>query len=129
MIVLDASLALEVLLDTPRGLRCADHIFGRERHSPHLVDVEFAHALRRLTLAGKISNERASLALTMFRELALVRHSHWPLLPRMWELRGAMSAYDATYVALAEALGVPLLTCDGGLARSHGHRADIVLLD
>ena len=128
MIVLDASAALEVLLETPAGLRHAHRIFGRERHAPHLLDLEFAQALRRLTLAGELVAARAKWTLDVYSEMALIRHSHIRLLPRIWELRSSVSAYDAAYVALAEALDVPLLTCDARLSRSHGHRAKIELL-
>jgi predicted nucleic acid-binding protein len=128
VIVLDASAALEVFLKTPRGLRHAGDIFGEERHAPHLLDIEFAQALRRMALAGEIPHERAKLLLDIFRDTNVVRHSHVPLLGRVWELRQSLSAYDAAYVALAEAIDAPLLTCDAKLARSHGHGAKIVLL-
>ena len=127
-IVLDASVALEVLIRTTRGVRFASDVFGRERHVPHLLDIEFAQALRRLLLAREISSDRAGLALEALGDWSLARHSHVPFLSRIWELRDSMSAYDAAYVALAEALDVPLLTCDAKLARSHGHRAKILLL-
>jgi predicted nucleic acid-binding protein len=128
VIIIDASLALEVLLETPLGLRHAGRLFGQQRHAPHLLDVEFAHALRRLTLTGELGIQRARLALDLLGDIALVRHRHTPLLPRIWELRHSMTAYDAAYVALAEGLDAPLLTCDGRLNRSHGHRAKIHLL-
>ena len=128
MIVLDASIALEVFLGTPLGLRHADRIFGQERHVPHLLDIEFAQALRRLTLAGELASERAKLTLDLLRDVALVRYRHTPLLSRIWELRSSVSAYDAAYVALAEALDMPLLTCDARLSHSHGHGAKILLL-
>jgi predicted nucleic acid-binding protein len=128
VIVVDASAALEVLLETPLGLRHADDIFDQERHAPALLDIEFTQVLRRLTLAREIEPHRAKLLLDIFADWSFVRHGHTPLLRRIWELRSAVSAYDAAYVALAEVLNMPLLTCDGKLARSHGHSAEIVLL-
>jgi len=128
VIVLDASAALEVFLQTPRGLRCAGDVLGQERHAPPLLDIEFVQALRRLTLAGELQPLQARLLLDIFRDMRIVRHPHLPLLGRMWELRRSLSAYDAAYVALAEALDAPLLTCDAKLARSHGHGAKVVLL-
>jgi predicted nucleic acid-binding protein len=62
-----------------------------------------------------------------FADLAIVRYPHQPLADRMWELRHNLSAYDAAFVALSEALGVPLVTCDGRLASSSGHQAEIEL--
>lgn len=129
MIVIDASLALELLLATPRGLRHSEAVLGEERHAPTVLDLEFAQALRRLTLTGGLSPERAGLALHLFCEWALIRHAHTPFLPRIWALRRSVSAYDAAYVALAEGLSAPLLTCDAKLARSHGHGARVVLLE
>ena len=128
MIVLDASAALEILLETPLGLRHASKVFGQVRHAPHLIDIEFTQALRRLVLVGELSSERAHQTLGIFDDIALVRHAHAPLLPRIWELRSSHSAYDATYVALAESLGMPLITCDSRLSRSYGHHAKILLL-
>jgi len=128
MIVLDASAVLEVFLQTPRGLRRAGEVFGQERHAPPLLDIEFVQTLRRLTLAREIQPLQARLLLDIFRDMRIVRHPHLPLLGRIWELRRSLSAYDAAYVALAEALEAPLLTCDAKLARSHGHGAEIILL-
>ena len=109
-------------------MRYVDRLLENELHAPHLLDVECAQALRRMTLAGAATNERASQALDMLKDLALVRHGHAKLLKRIWELRSSISAYDAAYIALSEALDTPLLTCDGKLSRSHGHGAKILLL-
>ncbi len=70
---------------------------------------------------------RADQALQDLRALSIVRYPHDVLLPRIWELRSSLTAYDAAYVALAEVLDAALLTCDGKLARSHGHDARIEL--
>jgi predicted nucleic acid-binding protein len=128
VVVIDASIALELFLDTPRGKRAANQVFDQERHAPPLIDLEFTQALRRLTLAREIAAERARLVLDIFGDWAITRHGHTPFLRRIWELRSSVSAYDAAYVALAEGLQAPLLTCDGRLARSHGHSAEIVLV-
>ena len=128
MIVVDTSVVLEVLLHTPAGERHGDEIFGEERHAPHLIDLEFANVLRRLTRLGTLKSSEAAETLANFEALAIVRHAHTVLLPRIWDLRDALSSYDASYVALAESLDVPLLTFDGKLSRAHGHNAKIELL-
>lgn len=130
MLVLDASVALELLLGTPLGMRCAARVLrARESlHAPHLIDVEFAQVLRRLTLAGEFPEAVAGRALAGLSDLPLLRHEHTALLGRIWQLRSAVTAYDAAYLALAEALDAPLVTCDGKLSRAHGHRARVELL-
>lgn len=94
-------------------------------HAPHLLDTEILHALRRLVLAGTISDEKAADLRSDVADLAVVRYPHEPLSDRVWELRANLTAYDATFVALAEALAVPLVTCDGALSRAPGHDARI----
>lgn len=122
MIVLDASTLVELLLGTEAGRSIADRIAdpALALHVPHLVDVEVAQALRRLVREGALDAESAAAALDDLRLLDLDRHSHEPLLERVWALRDNLPAYDAVYVALAEALDCPLLTCDGRLARAPG---------
>lgn len=130
MLVIDASVALEVLLQTPLGVRCTGRVLGsgEELHAPHLLDVEFAHALRRLVRSAGLTANMAQRALDDLVDLALQRHPHTILMPRIWQLRNSVSAYDATYIALAEGLGAPLATCDGKLSRAHGHQAVVELL-
>ena len=130
MLVLDASVILEVLLKTPVGERHADRIFRTQDslHVPHLVDVEIAQVLRRLALSGELMADRAGQVLEELADLPLNRHEHTALLPRIWEMRESVSAFDAAYVALAEGLPGPLLTCDGKLSRAHGHHARIEYL-
>lgn len=120
MIVLDASAALEVLLQTRAAGPIADRMFDPDQtvHAPELLDVEVVQILRRFWLGGELHDERGRQALADLRDLPLERYRHDPLLPRVWELRGNMTAYDAVYVALAEALDAPLVTCDGRLARA-----------
>lgn len=130
MIVVDASALLELLLGGPAGERVARRLSARdeELHAPHLVDLEIAQVLRRYAAAGAIDESRGRDALGDLADLDLVRHPHDLLLPRIWELRDRVSAYDAAYVALAEVLPAPLITLDVRLARAGGHRARIELI-
>ena len=122
MIVLDASALVELLLGTDAGrrvaLRIADPAIAL--HVPHLADVEVTQALRRYAREGAIGSDTAAAALEDLRALDLERHGHEPLLERIWALRDNLTAYDAAYVALAEALEGTVLTCDGRLARAPG---------
>jgi len=130
MLVLDASAALDLLLATPSGARVARRVLaeGETLHAPHLLDVEIAHVVRRLVLAGELAVDEAERALVDLRDLPIDRYGHAWLLDRALELRESVTAYDAMYVALAEALDAPLVTADARLARSHGHRAKIELV-
>lgn len=130
MIVLDASALVELVLGTPTGQIVAERISDPAigLHVPHLADVEVAQALRRYTLDGEIAAGIAAVALDDFRALDLQRHAHEPLLERVWALRGNLSAYDAVYVALAEALDTVLLTCDGPLSRAPGMTGRVELI-
>ena len=131
MIVVDASALLELLLRTTRGDRVATLALAPEErlHAPHLLDIEVVQALRRLVQLGDLTPARAQQALDDHAAIGVERHAHQNLLPRIWQLRESISAYDAAYVALAEALEAPLLTCDAKLARSHGHRANVELVE
>jgi predicted nucleic acid-binding protein len=130
LIVLDASAVLEVLLRTDRAEAVMERaLVPDERvHVPQLLDVEVAHVLRRLVLHRQISAERGSKALEDLASLVVERHGHEPLVRRIWDLRDSLTAYDAVYVALAEALQAPLITCDGKLAGARGHAAEIELI-
>lgn len=129
MIVIDASAVLELVLRTERGEQVADRALDPDEqlHAPHLLDVEVTQTRRRLVLLKSLRADRAQEALDEVAALRIERHAHYPPVPRLWQLRNALSAYDAAYVALAEALGIPLLTCDAKLAGAHGHRAAIDL--
>lgn len=120
MIVMDASAVLELLLGTAPGRRVAAHLSASDQtlHAPALVDVEVLHVLRRLTRSRALTPAEAETALTDLAALDLERHDHQPLLRRAWELRANVTAYDAVYVALAEALDASLLTCDSRLTRA-----------
>ena len=118
---------LEFLLQTPLGTRVEARLFRdrEEFHSPHLVDVEVTQGLRRLVRAGEVTTARAAEAITDLSDLDLHRHTHLDLLTRAWQLRENITAYDAMYVALAEALDATVITCDVPLAKAPGHRARI----
>jgi len=122
MMVLDASALVELVLNTAAGAVIARCIAdpGLGLHIPHLADVEVTQALRRYLREGELTASAARRAVAQLRELDLQRHAHEPLLERVWELRDNLSAYDAVYVALAEALDSTLLTCDARLARAPG---------
>jgi predicted nucleic acid-binding protein len=130
MIVVDASALLEFLLQTPLGGRVEARLFRDQDdfHSPHLADVEVTQGLRRLVRAGEVSPDRAADAIADLADLDLHRHSHLDLLIRAWKLRENITAYDAMYVALAEALQAPIVTCDAPLAKASGHRAHIEVI-
>lgn len=127
MIVLDASAAIEWLLQTQLGLRVEARLFaaGETLHAPHLLDVEVAQVLRRFAASGRVTAERARDALEDLADLAILRYPHHVLLNRVWEMRDNLTAYDATYVALAEALGAAVVTCDGAIAAAPGHQARV----
>jgi predicted nucleic acid-binding protein len=127
LIVIDASALLELLLGTNRAERVAARALAAEErlHAPHLLDIEIAQALRRLVQLKELTPARARQALDDFEGIVIERYGHMDLLPRIWQLRSSVTAYDAAYVALSEALAAPLLTCDSRLGRSHGHRARI----
>lgn len=131
MIVVDASALLEFLLQTSLGARVEARLFREEDelHAPHLVDVEITQGLRRLVRTGEVSAGRADEVIADLTDLDLHRHSHLDLLVRVWKLRGNLSAYDAIYVALAEAMEATIVTCDGPLARAPGHRARIEVIE
>ena len=94
-------------------------------YAPHLVDVEVIQGLQRLVRTGEVPPGRAEEALADLTVLDLHRHPHLDLAGRAWKLRDNISAYDALYVALGEAMAAPVVTCDGPLARAPGHRASI----
>jgi predicted nucleic acid-binding protein len=130
VIVVDASALLELLLQTSLGSRIEARLFrdDEELHAPHLVDVEVVQALRRLVRTGDVVSRRANEAIADLSDLDLHRHAHVELLDRLWALRENITAYDATYVALAEALDATLVTCDAPLGNAPGHRARIEVL-
>jgi predicted nucleic acid-binding protein len=125
VIVVDASALLEVLLRTPAATAVERRLFepGETLHAPHLIDVEVAQVVRRYAAAGTIEPDRGRAAFSDLADFPLQRYPHGFLLPRVWELRDNLTAYDAVYVALAEALDAPLLTRDRRLAAAAGRHA------
>jgi predicted nucleic acid-binding protein len=127
MIVLDASAAIDWLLQTPAGQHIEQRIYARNDplHSVHLLDVEFAQVLRRLVREGTLTPKRALDAIEDLMALRLTRYAPVLLIKRIWQLRQNLSAYDAAYVALAEELTAPLITRNQKLAGAPGHAATI----
>lgn len=129
MIVLDASAVIEALMRTPKGLLVRQRIFAStDIHAPHLLDVEVLHGLRRMVRRGDMSVPQALMALQVFQDLDIIRYPHSGFMRRIWALRENVSAYDAAYVALAEALGAQLITCDARLGSAPGHSAQVVFV-
>lgn len=122
MIVVDASAILEVLLRTPAAEAIEERIFAPETtiHAPHLIDLEIAQVLRRYVRSSQLKPERGSQALQDLQDFPLNRYSHEPFIARIWELRHNVTAYDAAYLALAEALPAPLVTRDTRLLAIDG---------
>ena len=129
MIVLDASIVVELVKNGP----LADSIRGElVRHDesllvPHLMDVEVMSAMRGLAAGHRIDSHRSAQFLNALATLPAERYSHTPLIGRIWELRHNFTAYDAVYIALAEATDSVLYTCDDKLVK--GHQARVVLFN
>ena len=123
---MDASVIVSALADSgKRGAAATSALSTADLLAPHLIDLEVAHSLRRYDRRG---DERAATALHRFRLIPITRFDHGPLLPRIWELRHNLTAYDAAYVALAEAIRAPLFTSDRKIATAPGHHAEVIVL-
>ena len=129
MIVVDASIVVEVLLRSDAGAALEERLFEGDDplHAPHMLDVEVAHALRRCALHGDIDERHGRDSLGDLAAMSIERHGHQPLLKRIWQLRHNLTAYDAAYLALAESLDAPLLTRDSALASVAGQHARVEL--
>ena len=127
MIVLDASAAVDWLLQTPAGRLVENRIYSRSEtlHAPHLLDLEVAQVLRRLVAQRVVPGLRAQQAVQDLLDLRITRYPHDVLLSRIWQLRHNFSAHDAAYITLAEELGAVLVTRDSRLASNSGHSASI----
>jgi predicted nucleic acid-binding protein len=130
VIVLDASAAIDWFLQTPAGQRIENRIYSRNEslHAPHLLDLEVGQVLLRLVREVAVSARRADQAMQDLLDLQVTRYPHFVLLPRIWQLRHNLSAYDAAYVVLAEQLGATLITRERRLASASGHAAPTELL-
>ena len=128
MIVIDASAVIELLLGGERGRPVERWLVDHEGqlHAPALLDLEATQALRRLVSAGHVAEPRGRAAVEILQDLPVDRHASTALLPRIWELRGNLTAYDAAYIALAEALACPLLTYDTRIAEAPGLRVEVL---
>jgi predicted nucleic acid-binding protein len=125
MIVVDASAAISALLNAGPARRS---LASEQLHVPHLIDSEVANALRRGVVASRIEPDDAWIALDHWRRLGMARYGAINLLERVWELRESLSAYDASYVALAESLECSLLTADARLGRAPGVRCPVTVV-
>lgn len=126
MIVVDASAALDLLLQTSRARELEALLFGgRPLNAPHLLDLEVAQVLRHQVRIGGLGARRAEEALADFQALPVERYPHHLFLGRIWALRENATAYDAAYLALAEALDAELVTTDRRLADVPGHGARV----
>ena len=127
MIVPDASVVLEVLLRTKRGLKIEARLLSSREtlHAPHLIDLEVCQVLRRYLLHKDLTADRAADAIEDFQSIRIFRYPHRIFLNRIWQLRSNMTVYDAAYVAVAETIGAPLLTTDKRLASTSQHSARI----
>lgn len=129
MIVLDASAAVDWLLQTSAGQHIENRIYSRNEtlHTLHLLDLEVTQVLRRLVRQEVVSADRADEVVRDLLDLRINRYAHFVLLPRIWQLRHNLSAYDAAYIVLAETLGAALVTRDRRLASTSDHAATIEL--
>ncbi|WP_113704515.1 type II toxin-antitoxin system VapC family toxin [Nonomuraea lactucae] len=125
MIVIDSSAMVEALAGREADRELLDALQASV-HAPHLLDVEVLSTLRGLTLGGKLTPQAAEQARADFLALKIARYEVRGIAERIWKLRHNYTAYDAAYIALAEALEAPLYTCDGELAGS-AHDADVQL--
>lgn len=129
MIVVDASAMVELLLGTDLGRRIDERVMAAPaRHAPYLVDIEVVQVLRRFVLSKQLSSGRAAEAIEDLAVFPMQRHPHASLLERVFDLRANLTAYDAVYLALAEALGAPLITCDEALVKTPGRRTAVELV-
>jgi predicted nucleic acid-binding protein len=125
VIVLDASAIIEFLLLTKSGKEIEQRIYSSHEtlHAPELLSLEVIQVLRRMVLRKEIEGRRADDAISDLLNLRVSLYPHKLLVPRIWQLRHNLSAYDAAYIALAESLRAPIVTRDTGLKAASGHVA------
>lgn len=130
MIVVDASCLFEVVVDSVVAEAVRERLSIDPDHAaPHIVDVEVVSLIRRERLAGRLDETAGAMAVADLRSWPGDRYGHRALLDRIWELRDTVRGWDAAYVALAEVLGVTLVTLDGRLARATGPRCPIEVIE
>ncbi len=129
MIVIDASAVVDVLAGDRPSTGLLQRVSREPWHAPHLIDLELLNSLRRLVIRKQITVEFAASVQTDLSLITINRYAHLGFRERIWELRDSMTAYDAAYVALAEALDVPLVTTDARLGRAPGRRCDIEVFE
>jgi len=126
MLIVDASCLYEVVADTQRADEVRARLLRDSDHAaPSVIDVEVISVIRRDHLSGRLDMTAAAQAVADLRDWPGERFGHRPLLDRAWELRGSLRAWDAFYVALAEAMQATLITSDARLSRSPGPRCGI----
>lgn len=129
MPVLDASGAIELVIDRGAGTQVRAALEAGPAHAPEIIHLETLQTLRGLVRGGQVPRRQASTAVRQLTALRLRSHRHGPLRSRVWELRDCCSAYDGAYVALAEALDTELVTADARLARGVRHLVPVVVID
>lgn len=125
--VIDASALVDLFVGTDPDRQLRARAMTGDNGSPELLDIEAAQTIRRLVRRGELTLDDGTAAVRQVQDAPITRVSHRALLSRIWELRDMITAYDAAYIALAEQLDVPLLTCDSRLGRAHGHGAEVVV--
>jgi predicted nucleic acid-binding protein len=125
--VIDASAVVELFVGAAPDRQLRHHALTGAGSTPELLDLEALHAIRRLVRSGALPDVEGAATVRRVQDAPIGRVSHRSLLTRIWQLRDSITAYDAAYIALAEQLGVPLLTCDAHLGRAHGHNAEVIV--
>jgi predicted nucleic acid-binding protein len=131
LLVLDASIVIELLVNGRRAARIRQRLESSSEswHAPQLIDVEVVQVLRRYALRGWMDPGHGEAAIRVLRDFDLVRHEHDWMLPRVWQLRSNLTAYDAVYLALAEALPARLLTADRAFASVASKQVTVELIE
>lgn len=125
-LVLDASVAIELFArDRDPDPELRRRVLTGAAAAPEMMDLEVCNVVRKMVLRGEARRGDATEMIRDIRDAPVLRVGHRHLVDRVWELRDDVTAYDASYIALAEAVGVPLLTCDTRISRAGGHRAQV----